>query len=145
MAKTIKGIQTANEFSLRKKEYLDDRQSFDTIADMAGFDDVPDGFITLNKEDRKRYIYESSNTIDTNLGKWREYKSGGSGSNYDDTQIKTDIADLQNNKVDKVSGKSLVDDTEIARLAKISNYDDTQVKSDINTLKTDKQDTTDNS
>ena len=77
MAKTIKGIQTANEFSLRKKEYLDDRQSFDTLADMAGFDDVPDGFITLNKEDRKRYIYESSNTIDTDLGKWREYKSGG--------------------------------------------------------------------
>ena len=55
MAKTVKGIQTANEFSLRKKAYLDDREEFDTLADMASFDDVPDGFITLNKENGKRY------------------------------------------------------------------------------------------
>ena len=99
MAKTIKGIQTANEFSLRKKEYLDDRQSFDTLSDMAGFDDVPDGFITLNKEDRKRYIYDSSNTIDTNLGKWREYKSGGSISFDDwkeDTYYKEDTLVVKN-------------------------------------------------
>ena len=94
MAKTVKGIQTANEFSLRKKAYLDDREEFDTLADMASFDDVPDGFITLNKENRKRYEYNSSNTIDTDLGKWREYKSGGSGSNYDDTQIKTQISNI---------------------------------------------------
>ena len=226
MAKTVKGIQTANEFSLRKKEYLDDRQSFDTIADMGGFDDVPDGFITLNKENGKRYEYNSSNTIDIDLGKWREYKSGGSISfddwkedtdykkdtlvvknstlyicaiahtstqdfdddlaggnwnvyvggsgttnyndllnkpsingvdlvgnktladlgitNYDDTQVKTDITDLQNNKVDKVIGKSLVDDTEITRLASINNYDDTQITKDIADLKADKQDKTDN-
>ena len=226
MAKTIKGIQTANEFSLRKKAYLDDREEFDTLADMASFDDVPDGFITLNKENGKRYEYNSSNTIDTDLGKWREYKSGGSISfddwkedtdykkdtlvvknstlyicaiahtstqdfdddlaggnwnvyvggsgttnyndllnkpsingvdlvgnktladlgitNYDDTQVKTDITDLQNNKVDKVIGKSLVDDTEITRLASINNYDDTQITKDIADLKADKQDKTDN-
>ena len=99
MAKTIKGIQTANEFSLRKKEYLDDRQSFDTIADMAGFDDVPDGFITLNKENGKRYEYNSSNTIDTDLGKWREYKSGGSISFDDwkeDTYYKEDTLVVKN-------------------------------------------------
>ena len=100
MAKTIKGIQTANEFSLRKKEYLDDRQSFDTLADMASFDDVPDGFITLNKENGKRYEYNSSNTIDTDLGKWREYKSGGSISFDDwkeDTAYKKDTLVVKNN------------------------------------------------
>ena len=34
-------------------------------------------------------------------------------------------------KVDKVEGKSLISDTEIARLASVGNYDDTQVKSQI--------------
>lgn len=100
MAKTIKGIQTANEFSLRKKAYLDDREEFDTLADMASFDYVPDGFITLNKENGKRYEYNSSNTIDTNLGKWREYKSGGSISFDDwkeDTAYKKDTLVVKNN------------------------------------------------
>ena len=34
-------------------------------------------------------------------------------------------------KVDKVSGKSLIADTEISRLANVKNYDDTGIKSDI--------------
>ena len=40
---------------------------------------------------------------------------------------KADISSL-NSKVDKVEGKSLVDDSEIARLATLTNYDDTEVK-----------------
>lgn len=36
-------------------------------------------------------------------------------------------------KVDKVEGKSLVDDTEIARLKNVTNYNDTQIKADIKT------------
>jgi hypothetical protein len=45
-----------------------------------------------------------------------------------------DALDLTNElakKVDKEDGKSLVADTEIARLAGVTNYDDTQVKADI--------------
>ena len=34
-------------------------------------------------------------------------------------------------KVDKVTGKSLIDDTEITRLASVENYDDTAIKADI--------------
>ena len=71
MAKEIKGIQVANSFSLRKKDYLDDRQYFNTIADMKAFEKVPDGFVTFNKEDNKRYEFNSSNDEDTILGKWR--------------------------------------------------------------------------
>ena len=133
MAKTIKGIQTANEFSLRKKAYLDDREEFDTLADMASFDDVPDGFITLNKENGKRYEYNSSNTIDTNLGKWREYKSGGSGTtNYNDLLNKPSINGVE------LSGNKTLNDLGI------TNYDDTQVNNDIADLNTNKQDKTDN-
>lgn len=53
---------------------------------------------------------------------------------YDDTQIKQNITDLQTNKVDKVSGKSLVDDTEIVRLGTLDNYDDTNIKASIKTV-----------
>ena len=61
-------------------------------------------------------------------------------ANYDDTQVKADIAKKADaetmttelgKKVDKVTGYSLVSDTEIARLANVTNYDDTQVKADI--------------
>ena len=57
--------------------------------------------------------------------------------NYDDTQIKADIAKKADSatmvtelgkKVDKVTGYSLVSDTEIARLAAVDNYNDEEVR-----------------
>lgn len=45
---------------------------------------------------------------------------------------KADTSSLDG-KVDKVEGKSLIDDTEIARLATVTNYDDTEVKNQIAT------------
>jgi hypothetical protein len=51
-------------------------------------------------------------------------------SDYDDTELRGLIVD----KVDKEAGKSLVDDTEIARLANVDNYDDTGVKNSIQTV-----------
>ena len=45
---------------------------------------------------------------------------------------KVDVNASLNNKVDKVVGKSLVDDAEIARLSTINNYDDTDIKNTIN-------------
>ena len=56
------------------------------------------------------------------------------GNSYDDTSIKTQINNLKNDKVDKVSGKSLLDDSEIARLATLKNYDDTSIKNEIKTV-----------
>jgi hypothetical protein len=46
---------------------------------------------------------------------------------YSKNEANTELA----KKVDKVEGKSLIDDSEIARLATLANYDDTQVKADI--------------
>ena len=72
--------------------------------------------------------------------------------NYDDSELrglidgKADVNHVHNQyltehqdisgKVDKVDGKSLVADTEIARLAQVDNYDDTNVKERINVLET---------
>lgn len=58
-------------------------------------------------------------------------------TNYDDTQVKADIAKKADaetmttelgKKVDKVEGYSLVADDEIARLADVDNYDDEEVR-----------------
>ena len=40
--------------------------------------------------------------------------------------------DELNAKVDKVKGKSLIDDTEITRLASVTNYDDTEIRGELN-------------
>lgn len=75
----------------------------------------------------------TSTDINTDIlnGNIRLYVGGNS---YDDSSIKIQINNLQNNKVDKVSGKSLLDDSEIARLASLKNYDDTSIKNDIKTV-----------
>ena len=52
------------------------------------------------------------------------------------TQIATLTSSVEN-KVDKVVGKSLVDDTEIERLASIENYDDTTIVDEIGLVQTD--------
>lgn len=49
----------------------------------------------------------------------------------DAAAVKTEVETALAGKVDKVEGKSLIADTEIARLAGVTNYDDTQVKADI--------------
>lgn len=49
----------------------------------------------------------------------------------DAAAVKTEVESALAGKVDKVEGKSLIADSEIARLATLANYDDTQVKADI--------------
>lgn len=61
-------------------------------------------------------------------------------SEYDDTDIKNDIQDLKDNKVDKVTGKSLISDSEIARLKNVSNYDDTYIRNAVDVLQNSKVD-----
>ena len=50
--------------------------------------------------------------------------------------LKSETDTLLNNKVDKVTGKSLISDSEITRLSTVSNYDDTGVKSSIDAINT---------
>lgn len=64
--------------------------------------------------------------------------------NYDDTEVKADIAELESGKVDKVTGKQLSTEdyttAEKTKLAGLENYDDTEVKADIADLEENKQD-----
>lgn len=65
-------------------------------------------------------------------------------SNYDDTNIKSNIKELQDNKVDKVTGKQLstndYTNEEKEKLSNLVNYDDTEVKQGITNLQNNKVD-----
>ena len=75
-------INIGDNFSYLGKKFLDNRESFDTIAEMAQCNEVPNGFITYCKEDKQRYTYQDTNTIDSKLGKWRLFEVGISDDDF---------------------------------------------------------------
>ena len=78
------GIQLNTGFSLKSKAFLDERDSFESLSDMKNYSEtnLPDGFITYNKETNSYYKYNSTNDIDTNLGRWREHNNGEGNISY---------------------------------------------------------------
>ena len=84
---------------------------------------VPLEYVTETELSEKGYATESfvSNKI---------AEAELSGSDVDLSGLAT--KDELNAKVDKVKGKSLIDDTEITRLASVDNYDDTELKNTVN-------------
>ena len=85
-------ISINSNFLLQSKMFLDSRQSFETLVDMASFLEgaIPEGFLTYNKETDKFYKFNASNTVDPTLGKWREFSSG-SGENVIDDTLETSL------------------------------------------------------
>jgi hypothetical protein len=69
-------INIGDNFKYLGKKFLDDRESFDTLAEMKQCNDVPVGFITICREDGKRYEYSNSVDDDPITGKWIEFKVG---------------------------------------------------------------------
>ena len=102
------GIQLNTGFSLKSKAFLDERDSFESLSAMKNYSEtnLPDGFITYNKEDGLYYVYNSANDIDVNLGRWREY-SGGS-TVIKKTDIKTTLDENSTND-DVCGGKAIFD------------------------------------
>lgn len=74
-------IKVGDNFSYKGKKPLDSRDSFDTVSEMTQFAEtsLDDGHISYVKETDKYYKFNSTNDVDTTLGRWREYTSGGSG------------------------------------------------------------------
>ena len=77
-------------FNLRSAIPLDSRDSFDTILAMTTFAEssIDEGHISYVKETDKYYKFNSTNDVDTTLGKWREYN--GSGGSSTDEKVKLD-------------------------------------------------------
>ena len=124
----------ANKIDVYTKEEIDNKgflTEHQSLEDYALKTDIPDISNLAAKDEVafKNDVYtktevdekiESAGNFDANLY-------------YDKTATdsllanKADTSSLDG-KVDKVEGKSLVDDSEIARLATLTNYDDTEVK-----------------
>lgn len=73
------GIIVTDNFSPKTPKFIDDRQSFKTLEEMRNYDVnlLPEGFETYCVETNKKYKFLSSNSIDTNLGKWRVVEGSG--------------------------------------------------------------------
>ena len=73
-------IKVGDNFSYKGKKPLDSRNCFDTVSEMAQFAEtsLDDGHISYVKETDKYYKFNSTNNVDSTLGKWREYTSSGS-------------------------------------------------------------------
>lgn len=153
-----KGITVASGFDLGAKAPLDHRIVVDTIADRDAHvtgNRAYEGMIVFVKEDQTTYqlVMQTPEEGDPTLG-WKVFGADAvdlsdyAKMDYVDQQIanavtggKLDlsayakVADVNaalDKKVDKVNGKSLIDDAEIARLADVKNYDDTEVRGLIN-------------
>ena len=84
---------------------------------------IPLEYVTDNELSEKGYATESFVT-----NKIAEAELSGSEVDLSGLATKDELA----SKVDKVKGKSLIDDTEIERLANVINYNDTELRNSIN-------------
>ena len=84
---------------------------------------IPLEYVTETELSEKGYATESFVT-----NKIAEAELSGSEVDLSGLATKDELA----SKVDKVKGKSLIDDTEIERLSNVTNYNDTELKNQIN-------------
>lgn len=70
-----------DNFSFQGAKPLDGRLKYDTLANMKAVGDstMYDGCLAYCVATDKTYQWKSTNTVDTDLGKWREFSSGGGG------------------------------------------------------------------
>ena len=139
-------IQSSGGFKPSKKNApVDTRTVVDTYADIASIPNPYIGLTVTVKSDEtnegKMTDYKVISLKANGLGvpnmlvnevkRMNEYlevsSSGNSSGDLSGYVLKTELNASLSNKVDKVSGYSLVSDTEIARLANVDNYDDTEL------------------
>lgn len=122
-------VSMLDNFDIRKSAPNVKRDMFDTIADMAAYNEnyLPQVFITTNVEDGCIYVFNKGNDMDPVTGKWRKFEGGATDLvNY---YNKLQVDGLLNDKVDKETGKGLSSNDytseEKTKLASLENYDDT--------------------
>lgn len=98
-------ITVGDNFQYLGGKPLDSRLKFATVAAMKAFAEASlyDGCFAYITENKKYYTYDSSNTVDSTTGKWREFESGGT-DDYPDLQNKPQI-----NSITLSGNKSLSD------------------------------------
>ena len=89
-------ITVGDNFSYQGAKPLDARVQFASVADMKAYAEASlyNGCLAYVTATKKNYQYDSSNTVDTDTGRWRELQTGGGGgtSDYNDLTNKPQIA-----------------------------------------------------
>lgn len=136
-------IPLLDNFSIKKKAPDVERQLHENLEALLAYDTryLPDVYEVNLKSDGSRWRYMASNIEYTTedgvyWGKWRKLESGGA-VNLSGYYTKQENDLLLLNKVDKETGKSLIADTEIERLATLENYDDSNITESVNNNATD--------
>lgn len=78
-------IQVADNFQYNGRKPLDARLVYNNIDEMKVVLEatIYDGILAYVKAEQKYYTYDSTNTVDPTLGKWRELETGGGSSSED--------------------------------------------------------------
>lgn len=100
-------ISFLDNLNIRKSSPNVERDMFQTIADMKGYNEnyLPQVFIATCVEDGCIYIFNKGNLVDDTTGKWRKFEGGSADLlNY---YNKNEVNALLEDKVDKVTGKDL--------------------------------------
>ena len=113
-------VSMLDNFNIRKSSPNVERDMFQTIADMAEYNEnyLPQVFIATCVEDGCIYIFNKGNIADPVTGKWRKFEGGTADliNYYNKTEINTLLEDY----VEKETGKGLstndYDDTEKAQV-----------------------------
>ena len=105
-------LNIGDNFKYLGKKFLDERESFNTLEEMNACNDVPEGFITYCKENKKRYEYKD--------GAWIEYVTGGTGGAGMTDEEREQLA----RKFDDVTAGTVTDeeDNELTRLSSFKNF-----------------------
>ena len=140
---------TADKQKLAALTNYDDSTVNSAIADLqAGKADKSDTY-TKTETDTKitekvaEIVADAPEDFDTlkEMSDWiSKHETSAASMNSAIQTNASNISSLQAGKVDKETGKSLVPDSEIARLATLGNYDDTSIKADISSLQSNKVD-----
>lgn len=74
-------LTLGDNFSYQGAKPLDARLKYDTLASMKAVADATmyDGCLAYCVATDKTYQWKSTNTVDVNTGRWREFTSGGGG------------------------------------------------------------------
>lgn len=127
-----------------EEEFLNSLQGKDGTPGKDGVNGVDGKDYVLTEADKEEISQKVSVNIPTKVGQLENDKNFATESYVANKIAEAELgggdADLSglatkdelNEKVDKVAGKSLIDDTEIARLKNVTNYDDTELKKQIN-------------
>ena len=90
-------LTIGDNFSYQGAKPLDGRIKYNTLTEMVAMADstLYDGCIAYCVGEDKNYQWKSTNTVDPDTGKWREFSSGGGSGDNDMTPA--DLEDVKSN------------------------------------------------